>query len=91
MVDIFEMERSRRRGGENRARFDFSMRHAISADATGSLGGSSCVGLKNKARFDVSRVGLFTFDPEFSLILRPLSFNEPGVLRPIHKFGENFN
>lgn len=82
-AEIFEMDRSRRRGGENRARFDFSMRHVIS-DATATLADLSCVGLINSARFDVSRDNIFGLvaDP---LAFRPLFFNELGVLRPKNK------
>lgn len=64
MFDIFEMDRSKRRGGEKSARFDFSTRREMSEDiddkGTEFLI-SSCVGLKNRARLDVSRVAVPNF------------------------------
>lgn len=78
------MERSKRRGGEKSARFDFSTRREMSDDkddcGTGFLT-SSWVGLKNKARFDVSRVAVPNFGATGNNLLA-LFLSEPGVLRP---------
>lgn len=82
--DTFEMDRSKRRGGENSARFDFSTRREISDDIVDGAGFfSSCVGLKNSARFDVSRVAVGNFGTAGTNLFA-LFFNEPGVLRPMN-------
>lgn len=83
IFDTFEMDRSNRRGGENSARFDFSMRRDRSDESDGiAFLTSSCVGLRNRARFDVSRVAV----PDFGAIvtnLLALFLSELGVLRPL--------
>lgn len=87
MLDTFEIERSNRRGGENSARFDFSTRRDISeASVEVTLFTSSCVGLRNRARFDVSRVAVPNLDANVFALLR-LFLREDGVLRP---FQTNF-
>lgn len=82
MFDTFEIERSNRRGGEKSARFDFSTRRDMSDPNIGvEHFTSSSVGLKNSARFDVSRVAV----PHFGAIVTnfdALFLREPGVLRP---------
>lgn len=86
--DRFEMDRSNRRGGENNARLDFSMRRKVASALDEFAGpatlwvGSSCVGLKNSARFDVSRVAVPNFGAAVITCLFELFFNEDGVLRP---------
>lgn len=96
--DRFEMDRSNRRGGENSARLDFSMRREMSppldeqaAPAAFWLGTSSCVGLKKRARLDVSRVAVPNFGAACSKAsgLFALFFNDDGVLRPKHFFGND--
>lgn len=98
--DRFEMDRSNRRGGENSARLDFSMRREMSplldeqaATPALWLGASSCVGLKNSARLDVSRVAVPNFGAACSIAsgLFPLFFNDDGVLRPKHFFLETID
>lgn len=84
-LDKFEMERSKRRGGENRARLDFSARRAVSQafDCIGFFS-SSCVGLKNSARFDVSRVAVPILGATVTnCCFFALFFSELGVFRPI--------
>lgn len=82
--DIFEMDRSSRRGGENSARFDFSTRREISDGIVDGVGFfSSCVGLKKRARFDVSRVAVGNFGTAGTNLLA-LFFSDPGVLRPMN-------
>lgn len=83
------MDRSNRRGGENSARLDFSMRREMASQLDDELAGpaafwfgSSCVGLRNSARFDVSRVAVPNFGAPVTTGLFPLFFNEDGVLRP---------
>ena len=81
--DTFEIDRSNRRGGENSARFDFSRRE-ISDDIVDGAGFfSSCVGLKNRARFDVSRVAVGNFGTAGTNLFA-LFFSDPGVLRPMN-------
>lgn len=76
---MVDMDRSIRCGGENRARFDFSTRTESSGVNFGNLT-SSWVGLRNNARFDVSRVAVAVVG---LMRGRPLAFfDEPGVLRP---------
>lgn len=70
------MDRSIRRGGEKRARFDFSTRTDISGWNFGTCT-SSLAGLRNNARLDVSRVAVGTM----SAILLAAFFDEPGVFR----------
>lgn len=89
--DRFEIDRSKRRGGEKSARLDFSMRREMSPLLVELVGtvvlwlGSSCVGLRNRARFDVSRVAVPNFGATVTICcLFALFFNEDGVLRPIH-------
>lgn len=77
MVDI---ERSIRRGGENRARFDFSTRSDTSGGNFGTFT-SSLGGLRNSARFDVSRVAVVVVGI-MSAIFFVAFFDELGVLRP---------
>lgn len=79
IADIFENDRSSRRGGENSARFDFSTRRENSGAIFGLT--SSCAGLKNKARFDVSLVAIAGFGMA-SAAFFALFFNDPGVFRP---------
>lgn len=80
MVDMFEIDRSRRRGGENRARFDFSTRFENSGgnDIDGLV--SSWGGLKNRARFDVSRV----HGPILEIFFFALFLRELGVFLPVN-------
>lgn len=82
-LDILEMDRSNRRGGEKSARFDRSIRHDMFDETDGFASSlvSSCVGLKNNARFDVSLVAA----PHFGTVgisLLALFFSELGVFRP---------
>lgn len=77
MVDI---ERSTRRGGENRARLDFSTRSNTSGGNFGNFT-SSLAGLRNNARFEVSRVAVVD-NGIMSAIFCATFFDEPGVLRP---------
>lgn len=87
--DIFEIDRSSRRGGENRTRLDFSTRRETSFAIDGAIFfTSSCVGLKNRARFDVSRVAVPNFGATVINLLA-LFLSDPGVFRPMKRFRMN--
>lgn len=77
MVDI---ERSMRRGGENSARLDFSTRTDISG-TNFVIFRSWLAGLRNNARFDVSRVAVVGVGIMSAMLLAAF-FDEPGVFRP---------
>lgn len=77
---IVDMERSMRRGGENRARFDFSTRTDNSGGNFGSFM-SSLAGLRNNARLDVSRVAVVDVGIMRAILFAPF-LDEPGVFRP---------
>lgn len=69
-----------RRGGEKSTRFDFSTRIDTSDGNFGNFI-SSLAGLRNNARFDVSRVAVVVVGM-MSAMLFVAFFDELGVLRP---------
>lgn len=77
---MVDMERSMRRGGENSARFDFSTRADISG-ANFGIFKSWFAGLRNNARFDVSRVAVVGVGIMSAMLLSAF-LDEPGVFRP---------
>lgn len=77
---IVDMERSMRRGGENRARFDFSTRTDTSGGSFGSFM-SSLAGLRKSARLDVSRVAVVDVGMMSAMFFAAF-FDDPGVFRP---------
>lgn len=77
---MVDMERSMRRGGENSARFDFSTRTNISGASFGIFK-SWLAGLRNNARFDVSRVAVVGVGIMSAMLLAAF-LDEPGVFRP---------